>query len=201
MEPLVQSYATIVHNTLEYLPNELQELVSHMREYDLQIISLLREIETNGLSGEKATNLNNAYKLKSSLVSQILELLGEKISKLNTSQLQAITTPESNNNHVVEEAVNKTIPKRNRKQPSNKIVRNPKLRQVSPPTSPQNTLSPPRESLPTENICICKGYLSGDTIECDNPHCKIGTYHMRCVRLTSKPKRMWICNFCIQRVD
>ena len=204
MEPLIGTYATTVHDTFEYLPNELQELVSHVREYDLQIITLLREIEINGLSGEKATNLNEAYKLKSSIISQILDLLGEKISNLNTAHSQALTAPESvsNNNHVVEEeVVNKPIPKRSRKQPANKIVRNPKLRQVSPPTTPKNSFNPPRESLPTENMCICKGFLSGDTIKCDNPHCITGTYHMRCVGITSKPKHMWICNFCIQKVN
>ena len=203
MDPLIQAYATTVHGTLEYLPNELQELVSHMREYDVQIVTLLREIEMNGLSGEKATNLNEAYKLKSNIVTQILDLLREKVSNLNTAHSQAITVPESvdNNVHVVEEeVVNKSIPKRNRKQPANKIVRSPKLRQVSPPTTPENILIPPKESLPTGDICICKGFLSGDTIKCDNPRCKTGTYHMHCVGVTSKPKHMWICNFCIQKI-
>lgn len=204
MEPLLQSYARTVHDTLQYLPNELQELVSRMREYDVQIVSLLREIETNGLSGEKVTNLNKAYKLKSSIVSQILGLLGDKISNLDTthSQAVAVSEPVNNNSQVVEEeVVNKPIPKRSRKQPANKIVRNPKLRQVSPPTTPQNTFNPPRESLPRENICVCRGFLSGERIKCDNPLCKTGTYHMRCVGVTSKPKHLWICNFCIQKID
>ena len=160
MDPLLQSYARAVHESLEDLPNELQQLVTHVRESDILITNLLSEIEGEGLSGERALHLNQTYKYKSDLVSELVKLIEDKLSSLDSSYTDVTAAPKlvvlnavrGNIINSVEIPFNKPVNKRRRKQPRNEIVRNPILRQVSPPIIP----APEDSSTKVASVCLCK---------------------------------------------
>ncbi|KAI6661649.1 Inhibitor of growth protein 4 [Oopsacas minuta] len=210
MDPLLQKYAKTVHESLEDVPNELQELISRIREYDVQITNILTEIEGEDMSGDRALLLNQAYKYKSDFMSDVVKLLDDKLYNLDSCYTEVKTAPKLVVHHKApgeiinsvprgDLPINKPVSKHRRKQPHNEIVRIPTHRRVSSPAMPSPSKEYPNTN--RDSICICKGKQSDHTIICHNDQCKVGTYHMACVGVKSRTEGVWFCNWCIHKID
>ena len=61
--------------------------------------------------------------------------------------------------------------------------------------------SKPFDSLPAAasssnaSVCTCQGTGDGELVECANAACKMN-YHLKCLKLKTKPKRKWHCPVC-----
>ena len=61
--------------------------------------------------------------------------------------------------------------------------------------------SKPFDSLPAAasssnaSVCTCQGTGDGELVECANAACKMN-YHLKCLKLKTKPKHKWHCPVC-----
>ncbi|KAJ8926435.1 hypothetical protein NQ314_021224 [Rhamnusium bicolor] len=178
--------ATYVENYLdcvENLPDELQRLISRMRELDVYYLDFGKEEQTQAENKEQQPPVNNTP------TNNNTTLVNNERPTKRARRTRHDTFSGLENNH--------TEPA-----PAEHVLRSKKKKRKARQTAQaQKEESPPREEEPAidpdePTYCLCDQISYGEMIMCDNDLCPIEWFHFSCVTLTTKPKGKWYCPKC-----
>ncbi|WAQ98683.1 ING1-like protein [Mya arenaria] len=209
--------ATYLENyleTMDNLPDDLQRIVTQLRELDIQCRTILKDTEQHKetyLREESGQVKKKAFiAIKRALVRcqeigdeklHLLTLINEFIEnrqrqlEQDRENLGNFFDPTSSSASVKDHDKEEIIPQppvvnnikedKPKKKKKRKTKKDKEQSPIDPPIDPDE---------PT--YCLCQQVSYGEMIGCDNDACAIEWFHFNCVGLTSKPKGKWYCPKC-----